>query len=295
MIEDEELKDIYRLSSLERLQNLETGILQLEQAPEQLDIIEDLLREAHSLKGDSRVVGVNTMEAVTHALESVLSKIQSREIALTSQLSDRLYQTLDGMQRLVNEALTGEPSGVDVDLLVSLLAPTATESDDLRVDVTLPVQSVEPTRVSVIEDEELQEIYRISSQERLQSLETGIIQLEQAPEQLDIIEDLLREAHSLKGDSRVVGVNTMEAVTHALESVLSKIQSREIALTSQLSDLLYQTLDGMQRLVNEALTGEPSGVDVDLLVSLLAPTATESDDLRVDVTLPVQSVEANSG
>ena len=291
MIEDEELKDIYRLSSLERLQNLETGILQLEQAPEQLDIIEDLLREAHSLKGDSRVVGVNTMEAVTHALESVLSKIQSREIALTSQLSDRLYQTLDGMQRLVNEALTGEPSGVDVDLLVSLLAPTATESDDLRVDVTLPVQSVEPTRVSVIEDEELQEIYRISSQERLQSLETGIIQLEQAPEQLDIIEDLLREAHSLKGDSRVVGVNTMEAVTHALESVLSKIQSREIALTSQLSDRLYQTLDGMQRLVNEALTGEPSGVDVDLLVSLLAPTATESDDLRVDVTLPVQSVE----
>lgn len=113
MIEDEELKDIYRLSSQERLQNLETGILQLEQNPNQLEIIEDLLREAHSLKGDSRIVGVTTMESVTHTLEEVLGKIQSQQVAVTSQLSDRLYQTLDGMQRLVNEALTGEASGVE--------------------------------------------------------------------------------------------------------------------------------------------------------------------------------------
>ena len=114
ILADEELRDIYRISSQERLQNLEAGILQLEQDPSQLKIINDLLREAHSLKGDSRVVGVTTMEAVTHALEEVLGKIQTQELALNSQLSDRLYQTLDGMQRLVEEALTGEPSDVDL-------------------------------------------------------------------------------------------------------------------------------------------------------------------------------------
>jgi two-component system, chemotaxis family, sensor kinase CheA len=113
ILADEELKDIYRISSQERLQNMEVGILQLEQDPNQLAIIEDLLREAHSLKGDSRVVGMTTMEAVTHALEEVLGKIQSQELAWTSQLGDRLYQTLDGMQRLIAEALTGEPSGIE--------------------------------------------------------------------------------------------------------------------------------------------------------------------------------------
>jgi two-component system, chemotaxis family, sensor kinase CheA len=266
ILADEELRDIYRISSQERLQNLEVGILQLEQDPTQLAIIEDLLREAHSLKGDSRVVGVTTMEAVTHALEEVLGKIQSQEIAWNNQLSDRLYQTLDGMQRLVEEALTGESSGVDIEALVALLT-VETEVESLSSEEL--VSENQAFAVSVIEDEELKDIYRLSSQEHLQNLETGILHLEQNPTQLDIIDDLLREAHSLKGDSRVVGVTTMEAVTHALEEVLGKIQSQEIAWNSQLSDRLYQTLDGMQRLIEEALTGESSGIDIEQTIEQL--------------------------
>ena len=264
ILADEELRDIYRISSQERLQNLEAGILQLEQDPSQLKIINDLLREAHSLKGDSRVVGVTTMEAVTHALEEVLGKIQSQSIAWNSHLGDRLYQTLDGMQRLVEEALTGESSGIETDALVAFLM-AGIESKS--------VSKSQAVAVSVIEDEELKDIYRLSSQEHLQNLEAGILQLEEDPSQLEIIDDLLREAHSLKGDSRVVGVTTMEAVTHALEEVLGKIQTQELALNSQLSDRLYQTLDGMQRLVEEALTGEPSDVDLEqMIVQLIEVT-----------------------
>ncbi|NJK55901.1 MAG: hybrid sensor histidine kinase/response regulator [Pleurocapsa sp. SU_5_0] len=259
ILADEELRDIYRISSLERLQNLEAGIVNLEQDPTQLEIINDLLREAHSLKGDSRVVGVTTMEAVTHALEEVLGKIQTQELTWTSQLSDRLYQTLDGMHRLVEEALTGEPGGVTTEELVALLT---TETDSELV-------TEQAFTVSVIEDEELKDIYRLSSQEHLQNLEAGIVNLEQDPTQLEIIDDLLREAHSLKGDSRVVGVTTMEAVTHALEEVLGKIQTQELTWTSQLSDRLYQTLDGMHRLVEEVLTGEPNGVDIEQTIEQL--------------------------
>jgi len=273
ILADEELRDIYRISSQERLQNLEAGILSLEQDPTQLEIIEDLLREAHSLKGDSRVVGVTSMEAVTHALEEVLGKIQHQEIAFTSQLGDRLYQTLDGMQKLIEEALTGEPSGVETETLVALLTLDQ-ENESVTED--------RGVTVSVIEDEELRDIYRLSSQEHLQNLEAGILSLEQEPTQLEIIEDLLREAHSLKGDSRVVGVTSMEAVTHALEEVLGKIQSQEIAFTSQLSDRLYQTLDGMQRLVEEALTGEPSGVNIEQTIKQLLESTLQSPSSQLE-------------
>lgn len=285
ILADEELRDIYRISSQERLQNLEAGILQLEQDPTQLAIINDLLREAHSLKGDSRVVGVTTMEAITHALEGVLGKIQRQETAWNSQLSDRLYQTLDGMQRLVEEALTGEPSGVETEALVALLT-AGTEVESLsREELVSENQAF--AAVSVIEDEELKDIYRSSSQEHLQNLEAGMLHLEQNPQQLDMIEDLLRSAHSLKGDSRVVGVTTMEAMTHALEGVLGKIQSQEIAWNSQLSDRLYQTLDGMHRLVEEGLTGEPSGIDIEQTIEqLIEVTNQPSSPQLASSTLP---------
>jgi two-component system, chemotaxis family, sensor kinase CheA len=274
ILEDEELREIYRVSSQEHLQNLESSILQLEKEPSQLEIIEDLLRSAHSLKGDSRIVGVEAMEVVTHTLEEVFSKIQRQEIALTEGLSDRLYQTLDGMQRLVDEALTGEPCHVNVDNLVANLLgdvdseeAITTESDEYSGDSL--VEDLAEPEFNQIADEELKEIYRISSQEHLKNLELGILQLERDPEQVEIIEDLLRSAHSLKGDSRVVGVETMEVVTHTLEEVFSKIQRQDIVLTEELSDRLYQTLDGMQRLVTAAITGEPAGVDIEATVQLL--------------------------
>ena len=286
VIEDEELKDIYRLSSQEHLQNLEAGILNLEQDPTQLGIITDLMREAHSLKGDSRVVGVSTMEAVTHALEDVLGKIQNRSLTLTSQLSDRLYNTLDGMQKLVTEALTGEPSGINPESLVEFLTAKP-ESVSESVSV-VSIESNIPTsqlQFSVIEDEELKDIYRLSSQEHLQNLEAGILNLEQNPTQLEIITDLMRDAHSLKGDSRVVGVTTMEAVTHALEDVLGKIQNRSLTLTSQLCDRLYNTLDGMQKLVTEALTGEPSNVDLDRLIKAIEqPSSQQLESVALPIT-----------
>jgi two-component system, chemotaxis family, sensor kinase CheA len=277
ILADEELRDIYRISSQERLQNLEAGFVHLEQNPTQLEIIGDLLREAHSLKGDSRVVGVTTMEAVTHALEEVLGKVQRQEIAFTSQLSDRLYQTLDGMRRLVEEALTGEASGVETEVLVALLEPEI-ESDSVTENQAFTV--------SVIEDEELKDIYRLSSQEHLQNLEAGILNLEQDPTQLEIIGDLLRSAHSLKGDSRVVGVTTIEAVTHALEEVLGKVQRQELAFTSQLSDRLYQTLDGMRRLVEEAVTGEPSGVNIEQTIEQLVLTQSSPSPQLESSVLP---------
>jgi two-component system, chemotaxis family, sensor kinase CheA len=278
ILEDDELKEIYRVSSQEHLQTLESGILQLEKDPSHLEIIEDLLRSAHSLKGDSRVVGLETMEVVTHSLEEVFGKIQRQEIVLTAELSDRLYQTIDGMHSLVYSALTGEPCEVDGDSLVaSLLTEVNSETEFLlprsesRTD-DLPTES--PTdelglEFNQIADEELKEIYRLSSQEHLHNLESGILQLEKDPSQSEIIEDLLRAAHSLKGDSRVVGVEKMEIVTHTLEEVLSKIQRQEIVVTEGLGDRLYQTLDNMQSLVNEALTGESAGVDVEAMVQLL--------------------------
>jgi two-component system, chemotaxis family, sensor kinase CheA len=279
ILEDEELKDIYRISSQERLQNLEAGLLQLEQAPQQLGILEDLLREAHSLKGDSRVVGVTTIEAVTHTLEEVLGKIQRQEITLNTQLSDCLYQTLDGMQKLLDEALTGKPSEIEVEALVAFLwSAIEQNSEDFShnsVGQDTPQES--PIEAGLIEDEELKELYRTSSQERLQNLEAGILQLEQAPQQLEVLEDLLREAHSLKGDSRVVGVTTIEAVTHTLEEVLGKIQRQEITLNTQLSDRLYQTLDGMQKLLEEALTGKPSEIEVEILIDRLIEATEQSE------------------
>ncbi|TVQ60463.1 MAG: hybrid sensor histidine kinase/response regulator, partial [Spirulina sp. DLM2.Bin59] len=124
-IEDEELRNLYQTASEEHLQKLEAGLLQLEKSPDDLSPLEELLREAHSLKGDSRMLGVNTVEKLIHQIEHLLGGIQRQEITLTPELSDRLYQGIDAVRKLVNEAVTGNPSGVDSFHTLALLMGAA--------------------------------------------------------------------------------------------------------------------------------------------------------------------------
>ncbi|WP_272147122.1 Hpt domain-containing protein, partial [Spirulina subsalsa] len=112
-IEDEELRNLYKTASEEHLQKLEAGLLQLEKQPDQLSSLDELLREAHSLKGDSRMLGVNSVEKLIHQMEHTLGEVQRGEVVMTPELSDRFYHGLDAIQKLVTEAVTGEPSGVD--------------------------------------------------------------------------------------------------------------------------------------------------------------------------------------
>ncbi|MGB0562809.1 MAG: hybrid sensor histidine kinase/response regulator [Spirulinaceae cyanobacterium] len=112
-IEDDELRSLYKTASAEHLQKLEAGFLALERDPENLEPLTELLREAHSLKGDSRMLGVTDVESLIHQMEHILQRVQKGEQVMDESLSDRLYQGLDAIKQIVREAVTGQPSGID--------------------------------------------------------------------------------------------------------------------------------------------------------------------------------------
>ena len=58
MIEDRELRSLFKIESEERLQHLDDGLLRLEKTPTDPSLLEDLFREAHSLKGAARMLGL---------------------------------------------------------------------------------------------------------------------------------------------------------------------------------------------------------------------------------------------
>jgi two-component system chemotaxis sensor kinase CheA len=132
MIDDEEIRQLYKTASEEHLQKLEAGILNLEQNPDDKSPMQELLREAHSLKGDSRMLGVGDVETLTHQIEHLLGAVNRDEIEMTAELSDRLYQGLDAIAKLVREAVTGEASNVQTFAILAQLMG-ATPPDNTAV------------------------------------------------------------------------------------------------------------------------------------------------------------------
>ncbi|MEM9218047.1 MAG: hybrid sensor histidine kinase/response regulator [Cyanobacteria bacterium P01_F01_bin.150] len=128
-IEDEELRSLYRDASSDHLNTLESGLLYLEKHPQDVDRIKELLRATHSLKGDSRMLGVKDAETLTHQMEDLLGTVAQGERSLTPQLCDSLYQGLDAVRQVVNEAITGDPSEVSVFHVLAQLMNTEDDGD----------------------------------------------------------------------------------------------------------------------------------------------------------------------
>ena len=129
MIEDEELRLLYKISSEEHLQKLEADLMILEKNPQDTEALEEFLREAHTLKGDSRMLGLNEIEKLVHHLEDCVEGIKAGQSEITPELCDRLYQGIDAIEQLSHHAITGESVRVDAAaVLASLSSPEQTDS-----------------------------------------------------------------------------------------------------------------------------------------------------------------------
>ncbi|MEO5379144.1 MAG: hybrid sensor histidine kinase/response regulator [Magnetococcus sp. DMHC-6] len=109
MIEDPELRELFQAESEEHLLHLDQGLLHLEKNPEDAAILKELFREAHSLKGSSRMLGVADVETLAHRFEDILGAATKGKVRFTAELVDTLTRSLDDIRGFVREAVTGEP------------------------------------------------------------------------------------------------------------------------------------------------------------------------------------------
>lgn len=112
MIEDKELRDLFRMECEEHLQCLDHGLLSLEQRPVEQELLEDVFRAAHSIKGAARMLGLNQIQALAHVLEDALGALKNGDAPADKNLNADLYQKLAEVRQLVAAAV-GVPIGIE--------------------------------------------------------------------------------------------------------------------------------------------------------------------------------------
>lgn len=159
IIEDEELRNLYKAASTEHIQNIESGLLHLENNPQDQVTLEQLLREMHSLKGDSRMLGVKDVETLTHQLEEIIGTVKHGKI-LSSQLLNSLYQGLDAIRKIATEAVGGKPANISVfHILAQLMGADADEElPEIEADVSQIDPPISSTELLTTEQKKADEI-----------------------------------------------------------------------------------------------------------------------------------------
>jgi two-component system, chemotaxis family, sensor kinase CheA len=353
---DPEIFADFIIEAKEHLETIEPNLLELENNPDNLDILNEIFRPMHSLKGASGFLGLNIINGLAHRAENVLDELRKGEIAVNSEIMDVILAATDSLRQLIdNLDENGNEGDVDTSIVIErieaimageTLAPPEIEDISEPEVIPEPELELEPDAepefeetelVSELEQEEIEpelpevemvqdpttpessdrkqsyqfvaivneneEPYRLTTvgeghladfleeaHEIIENLTRGLLELEQDPEgNDDLINDIFRYFHNLKGNSGIIGFRELNSLTHEAETLLNKVRKGEINATHYMIDLLLAVVDGIESLIAHVTpsTGEVQPLDIAQLVDPL------QDAVERGEVLPVESSDSD--
>ncbi len=124
-----------------------------------------------------------------------------------------------------------------------------------------------------LDDEDLK-LFCDETEEQLELLDNALVQLEGEPDP-DLVQQIFRAAHTLKGSSATIGHKKMAQLTHAMETVLDAVRQGKRRPSREMVDALLAGLDALRILAREVTTRVDSGTEIGQLeTDLLAILAT---------------------
>jgi len=97
--------------------------------------------------------------------------------------------------------------------------------------------------------EEYREIFIEESQEQIEDWETSLLKLETNPSDIELINQLFRSIHTLKGSAGFVGFDKLQELNHDLESLLQDVRDEKLKLSESIIELMFDGLDITRRMI----------------------------------------------
>ena len=125
------------------------------------------------------------------------------------------------------------------------------------------------------EDQELLEGFLAETTELLEKLDDDLVALEKAPTDNDLLNQIFRSIHTVKGASSFLGFDLLVRVTHKTEDVLNRLRKGELLVTSEIMDVVLEATDLVKMLVADIKAGDIIDREIDETVNKLIPLLSE--------------------
>lgn len=132
--EFEEILNIYGAECDEIIQRMNSYVLLLEKDSSNSDIINKLFRDAHSLKGASRMVGFDKIQMIAHKLEDLLDLANNEKMVLSTEIISVFYKALDCLGNVIQASVEQKRECIteDVDANLKLLQDIINSTDPIE-------------------------------------------------------------------------------------------------------------------------------------------------------------------
>ncbi len=111
----------------------------------------------------------------------------------------------------------------------------------------------EQTDYSLLNDPDMKEIFDsflVETREILEKLDLNLVELENRPEDQELLNDIFRSFHTIKGTSGFLGLGKLQALTHHGEDILNKLRKGEAQVSEEIMDAVLHGFDATTELID---------------------------------------------
>jgi two-component system chemotaxis sensor kinase CheA len=302
VFEDADLYKEFVFECNEHLETIEEKILDLEDNPQDIDLINEIFRPIHSMKGGAGFLSLSGMSKLAHVTETMLDRCRKQTIPITPQLVELCLRSVDCLKQMIANLTmaveAADPGAVSVEeivigpvmrdiqqLLDGSCATTAPPSIPATPVAPIPAAKPAPeTRKAAApapetgdikdpewastglpasfgdsDDIDLFKRFIIQCNEHLETIEGKILNLENDPKNEELINEIFRAMHSIKGDSSFLSLDAIGMIAHDTETLLARCRKKEIACTARVIELCLQSADLLKQMSNNVMAAIESG------------------------------------
>lgn len=270
---------------------LDEDLVQLEQEAGNEELLQEIFRAAHTLKGSSGMLGFDDMAHLTHSMEDVLDRVRKGSLEITPELVDALLMSLDGLKVLKDNLAAEEETPIEIQPIVDAL--TAAADAGAAPEAGISIASLHSV---VAASDELQKAIEAASEAG--SLFHLTVELDPATDWKAVrcfqVINALDECGEIIVSSPSQAEVEQEQVTGRLEVLLSTTQDAADvqAPTEQVEDVISVTVAAWDPSAAPEVVEPPKTAAVTDARSQVAGTTGRVDSLQTTVRIEVDQLDA---
>lgn len=256
---DPEMMEAFWVEALDYIQEVNLLLADFQKTGFDKERVMEIRRKIHTLKGGAGAVGIESVARITHRMEDLLDQLYGETLEFSNDILDLLCTTGDMLEDIATDT-SEQPDYSDLIALYDYVTGSAEaragaeeEFDTGGVD---EVGQFTEDLTALDEDfgdedimPELLEIFLLEAEDHLRTVNLRLTELAREGFDKNLVQDVRRSVHTLKGSAGSVGLKMVTALSHRMEDLLDLLYEEEVKWNNDISDLLSSSGDVLEDLV----------------------------------------------
>jgi len=205
----------------------------------------DLLRALHTLVGSAETAGCNAIAALVAPMEQIVKLRRDAKSDLTEQDTQLFGEAVQTLGRLLAELVEEPDQPLDTSALQRRLSQ---QRDQAQADLDATQDESEGELVDVFLEE---------ADELLEACDQGAGRWREQPDDEEVLSELQRSLHTLKGGARMANLPPIADLTHEVEALIKAAEDGQVSAGEELFELLQESVDALTVLLEQVRGRQP--------------------------------------